>query len=114
LAGGQPGSPDQQFHKAAVAAKTTGHPEKSTTAVAVHQTAKPKPAAKLEKIPKAPHANTTWCQAITTGTATTGNGTAAIGLITMAGCQLDARSLERALVGLDLGSRLLVLSAAQA
>jgi len=46
--------------KAAVAAKTTGHPEKSTTAVAVHQTAKPKPAAKLEKIPKAPHANTSW------------------------------------------------------
>jgi hypothetical protein len=46
--------------KAAVAAKTTGHPEKATTAVAVHQTAKPKPAAKLEKIPKAPHANTSW------------------------------------------------------
>jgi hypothetical protein len=46
--------------KAAVATKTTGHPEKSTTAVAVHQTAKTKPAAKLEKIPKAPHENTSW------------------------------------------------------
>jgi hypothetical protein len=42
-----------------VVTKSTGHPEKQTTAVAVHTT-KPKPAPKAEKVPKATRANTSW------------------------------------------------------
>ena len=42
-----------------VVTKGTGHPEKQTTAVAVHTT-KPKPAPKAEKVPKATRANTSW------------------------------------------------------
>ena len=42
-----------------VVTKSTGHPEKQTTAVAVHTT-KPKPAAKVEKVGKAPRANTSF------------------------------------------------------
>ncbi len=42
-----------------VVSKSTGHPEKQTSAVAVH-TSKPKPAPKAEKIPKATRANTSW------------------------------------------------------
>jgi hypothetical protein len=37
--------------KPKVVVKATGHPEKETAAVAVHQTAKPKPAPKAEKVP---------------------------------------------------------------
>jgi hypothetical protein len=43
-----------------VVEKTNGHPQKSTSTVAVHQTAKPKPAAKVEKVPKALHENSSW------------------------------------------------------
>jgi hypothetical protein len=46
--------------KSTVVAKTSGHPQKATSAVAVHQTAKPKPAARAEKVPKAPHENSSW------------------------------------------------------
>jgi hypothetical protein len=42
-----------------VVTKSTAHPEKQTTAVAVHTT-KPKPAPKVEKVAKAPRANTSW------------------------------------------------------
>ena len=42
-----------------VVTKSTSHPEKQTSAVAVHTT-KPKPAPKAEKIPKATRANTSW------------------------------------------------------
>jgi hypothetical protein len=43
-----------------VVTKTTGHPEKQTAPVAVHQTTKPKPAPKAEKVPKATKANSSW------------------------------------------------------
>jgi hypothetical protein len=46
--------------KPKVVTKSTGHPEKQTTAVAVHQTTKPKPASKAEEVPKAPRASTSW------------------------------------------------------
>jgi hypothetical protein len=42
-----------------VVTKSTAHPEKQTTAVAVHTT-KPKPTPKAEKVPKATRANTSW------------------------------------------------------
>ena len=42
-----------------VVTKSTGHPEKQTTAVAVHTT-KPKPAPKAEVVPKAPRVSTNW------------------------------------------------------
>lgn len=45
--------------KSTVVAKSTGHPEKQTTAVAV-QTTKHKPAPRAEKVPKATRANTSW------------------------------------------------------
>ena len=72
--------------KTTVVTKTTGHPEKATTAVAVHQTAKPKPAAKAEKVPKAPHANTRRVSGDYYWTATTGNGMTDIGLIRSVQC----------------------------
>lgn len=46
--------------KPTVVTKSKGQPEKGTTAVAVHQTTKPKPAPKAEKVPKATRANTSW------------------------------------------------------
>jgi hypothetical protein len=46
--------------KAKVATTGKGHPDKETTAVAVHQTAKPKPAPKAEKVPSALRANSSW------------------------------------------------------
>jgi len=42
-----------------VVTKSTGHPEKQSSTVAVHST-KPKPAPKAEKVPKATSANTSW------------------------------------------------------
>ena len=45
--------------KPKVVTKSTGHPEKQTTAVAVHTT-KPKPAPKAEVVPKATRAGTSW------------------------------------------------------
>ena len=45
--------------KPKVVMKAKGHPEKETTAVAVHQTTKPKPALKAEKVP-APRAGYSW------------------------------------------------------
>ncbi len=45
--------------KPAVVSATNGHPQKATSAVAVHTT-KPKPAAKSEKVSKAPNSNSSW------------------------------------------------------
>jgi hypothetical protein len=46
--------------KPKIVLKGKGHPEKETATVAVHQTAKPKPALKAEKAPKALRAGSSW------------------------------------------------------
>lgn len=46
--------------KSKVVTKGKGHPEREMTAVAVHQTAKPKPAPKAEKATKTLRAGSSW------------------------------------------------------
>ena len=46
--------------KPKVVMKGKGHPDKEITAVAVHQTTKPKPASKAEVVPKAARVGTSW------------------------------------------------------
>jgi len=60
LAGDQRGGREQQFNKTGSGNEDHRPPGEVNVISCRSPTAKPKPAAKLEKIPKAPHANTSW------------------------------------------------------